>query len=418
LTARLGLKWTKGQHKFFNELTAPFRLMPTGRRCGKTQGAAQALIKKSAKVQGNRALWCDVVYRNIDRYIERYFLPVLKQFPEGSWRRHKQDKIIEVGDSLIDFGSADRPETLEGFGYNDIVVNEAGLILKGERGRYLWNNALLPMLMDYEGSTAHIIGTPKGKVDPDGNNSLYYLMYQKCLDPECPDYQCVTMATDENKFLSREAVERVKNELPTGAVRDQEFYGKFVQYSAGIISADWFRFEENEPDASRKVRSWDMAVSTKTSADSSAGALCSMDGNNKFTIHHMSRVKMLYPDFRNHLIETAWRDGTEVPIVIEKAGQMGGFIDDLRGREELRGFTIYEQKPERDKLTRALPWIAAAEGGKVFLVRGGWNQAFLVEAESFTGDDSHAHDDQVDAVSIAYRELSQGVAEQIDNPMM
>ena len=76
------------------------------------------------------------------------------------------------------------------------------------------------------------------------------------------------------------------------------------------------------------------------------------------------------------------------------------------------------KKPEKVKFTRAMPWVAAAEGGKVYLVRGPWNTPFIAEAEAFTGDDSHAHDDQIDAVSTAYKELCNGVAEQIDNPMM
>ena len=47
---------------------------------------------------------------------------------------------------------------------------------------------------------------------------------------------------------------------------------------------------------------------------------------------------------------------------------------------------------------RALPWIALAEEGRLFLVRGHWNHDFLDEACSFpTG----THDDQIDAVSLA-----------------
>ena len=49
-------------------------------------------------------------------------------------------------------------------------------------------------------------------------------------------------------------------------------------------------------------------------------------------------------------------------------------------------------------MTRALPWIALAEEGRVFLVRGPWIPEFLDEAAAFpTG----THDDQIDAVSIA-----------------
>ena len=57
-------------------------------------------------------------------------------------------------------------------------------------------------------------------------------------------------------------------------------------------------------------------------------------------------------------------------------------------------------KIKSDKVTNALPWIALAEEGKVFLVKGPWNTEFIDEAASFP---SGTHDDQIDAVSIAVR---------------
>jgi predicted phage terminase large subunit-like protein len=51
-----------------------------------------------------------------------------------------------------------------------------------------------------------------------------------------------------------------------------------------------------------------------------------------------------------------------------------------------------------DKLTRALLWTPFAEAGRIHLVRGDWNKAFIDECCSFPRG---KHDDQVDAVSIA-----------------
>jgi predicted phage terminase large subunit-like protein len=60
---------------------------------------------------------------------------------------------------------------------------------------------------------------------------------------------------------------------------------------------------------------------------------------------------------------------------------------------------------DSDKFTRALAWANLAEEGKVYLVKGGWNQDFLEEVCRFTGK-GDKHDDQVDAVSLAVRMLS------------
>ena len=61
---------------------------------------------------------------------------------------------------------------------------------------------------------------------------------------------------------------------------------------------------------------------------------------------------------------------------------------------------------EKDKLTRALPWIALVEQGKVFLVRGEWNVPFIQEAAAFPDS---KNDDMVDAVSGVYSMLNSGV---------
>ena len=65
---------------------------------------------------------------------------------------------------------------------------------------------------------------------------------------------------------------------------------------------------------------------------------------------------------------------------------------------ELRGKKFRGVKVDSSKLTRALPWIALAEEGRVRLVAGRWNEDFITEACSFP----HGHhDDQIDAVSVA-----------------
>jgi hypothetical protein len=56
------------------------------------------------------------------------------------------------------------------------------------------------------------------------------------------------------------------------------------------------------------------------------------------------------------------------------------------------------RKSSGDKVTRATPLAAQAEGGVVKLLRGHWNGAFLDEAEIFP---LGKHDDQIDAASLA-----------------
>ena len=130
-----------------------------GRRTGKTYNFALWLIQQLDNNPDSAGLWVDTKHANIDKYVERYFKKMLKKM--GHWGKcnwNAQKKILTLHNgSYIDFGSAERPENMEGFGYDFAVLNEAGLILKKKS---LWENTLYPMIKH---AMVRIIGTPKGK---------------------------------------------------------------------------------------------------------------------------------------------------------------------------------------------------------------------------------------------------------------
>lgn len=130
-----------------------------GRRTGKTYNFALWLIQKLDNNPESAGLWVDTKHANIDKYVERYFKKMLKKMGHwGNCNWNAQKKILTLHNgSYIDFGSAERPENMEGFGYDFAVLNEAGLILKKKS---LWENTLYPMIKH---AMVRIIGTPKGK---------------------------------------------------------------------------------------------------------------------------------------------------------------------------------------------------------------------------------------------------------------
>lgn len=389
---------------FFGDSVAKYNIMTKGRRVGFTHGASYAVIQSLIK-QDTRALWIDTIYSNIDRYFERYFLPVLKDADHSQWEWRKQSKELMIGSSICDFRSADRAENIEGFGYHKIFLNEAGIILKGERGRYIWFNAVLPMTMDYSDCQVFIGGTPKGKRDKTGEFTTYYNLYSKCETNK--NYRHINIPTDKNPFIDADAVQEVKQELPEGAVRDQEFYGKFVESGQSIIDRSSIHIS-SIPLEGQKVRSWDLAVTIKTSSDFSAGALCCMSGN-RMQIQDMKKVKLLWPELKELILTTAEYDGTEIPIIVENAGQQNALIEDLRDHPRARKFTIHDIKPKGDKLARLMPWASRLRSGRVDVLEGDWNSDFINEICALTPDDTHAHDDQADAVSQAYGAFSDGL---------
>ncbi len=168
------------------------------------------------------------------------------------------------------------------------------------------------------------------------------------------------------------------------------------------IPIDKFKYvsPEEVPTDTRWIRFWDLAVSTKTTADYTVGGLVGISqpvgSPRSCYIKDVIRGRWEWPKVRTMIIETA--DKENVPVGIETSGQQEGFFDDLKLDKVFGRVALFGAKPDRDKLTRALPWIATVDDSRFYMVRGAWNAPFLSECAVFTGHDDK-HDDQVDMVS-------------------
>lgn len=220
-TIQLPIKNFPAQQQIF-ECPSRFVVVPKGRRFGMTRGAANDFIKAALKGEFTKGLWVDTVNSNIERYVERYFIPALHKLPESMWHWRKQQKILHIKDAYIDFRSADNPETLEGFGYDKAFLNEAGIILKSE---YLWHNAIRPMLWDFKPRTI-IGGTPKGK-------GVFHELYQRGLDPNQPDYAAFHFTSFDNPYIEHDLIMEDIKTSPERVVK-QEIYAEFLD-DTGIV---------------------------------------------------------------------------------------------------------------------------------------------------------------------------------------
>lgn len=225
-------------------------IVPKGRRSGITKGAEQAYIEYA--LEGiSPMLWVDTINGNIDRYFERYFIYDLKKIPV-QWNWNKQKRELKIGESIIDFRSADIPENIEGFGYKKIFLNEAGIILKDE---YLYNKAILPMMLDYPDSQLIAAGVPKGKYTRDGNKHTFFELYEKAASGH-RDYSLVQLTTFDNPLIPKKDIEDMLLEMDE-ATAQQEIYGQFVDdagdqpflynYKADIHESDKVKFRHRLP---------------------------------------------------------------------------------------------------------------------------------------------------------------------------
>lgn len=386
---RLPIKFSRTQHDYFFGNHGKYRLMTKGRRVGFTHGAANYVISHGLGHE-HRILWGDTVHTNIDRYVERFFLPVLKKLPGDIWNWNAQKKEMTINESLVDFRSAERSENWEGFGYHRIILNEAGIILKGDRGRYLWNNAVLPMSMDYQDCVIYFGGTPKGRTDKDGSDCLYYQMASR------PDYYHVNIPSDKNPFLNAETVAEVIAELPEGPIRDQEAYGQFVDAGAGIIKRDWLRVDDI-PLEGEKVIGVDLAVSEKESADETALVCMVKRDDNRYQIIDVEHFRQLWPEAKQRVMSFIERHNC--PAYIEDNAQMASMVEDLKREKRMQAYVIEGVKTTKDKITCSAPWISRLENGQLTMLRADWNKDFVSQCLAFTLEDKGRRDDIIDGVS-------------------
>src|SRR3990167_2305519 len=218
----LAIKNFPAQQSIFESPTRN-KIVAKGRRFGLTKGAANDFILSGLLGKFKAGLWVDVVNSNIDKYVERYFKPHLMKLPDKMWNWKTQQRILYIKDAYIDFRSADRPENIEGFGYQKYFLNEAGIILKD---RYLWHNAIRPMLIEYK-ATGVIGGTPKGR-------GLFFELAQKAKSGIDPDYQFFHFTTLDNPYLDKNEIQKEMNNAPD-LVRKQEFLAEFIEDSGTVF---------------------------------------------------------------------------------------------------------------------------------------------------------------------------------------
>ena len=120
----------------------------------------------------------------------------------------------------------------------------------------------------------------------------------------------------------------------------------------------------------------------------------------------MYRQKKAWAQIREDMKRTALLEKRERNVNRMAMEAVVGFsigYDEIK--KDLLGEVKVEKKnPSTDKLMRAQPWFNKVEALRVSMVKGKWNKDFLDELDVFP---SGVHDDQIDAVSIAYEGLTQ-----------
>lgn len=198
-----------------------------------------------------------------------------------------------------------------------------------------------------------------------------------------------------------------------------------VTAADGMFRQEWFPPPVAAADLpklwKRKVRAWDFAATEpkdNNDPDWMVGTLMGKDEQDRVWVLDVRRYRISPLKVKTVVRETAAADGPDVDVVIEQEPAAAGKVlahelrsllttpkdDQGNPQQAFRCLIAAVNKTTGDKVTRAYPFSAACEQGKVWLAAGGWVRTWHSELSQFPA--KGVHDDQVDSAVAGFRALT------------
>lgn len=181
-----------------------------------------------------------------------------------------------------------------------------------------------------------------------------------------------------------------------------------IQAKGEMFKREWFDFVDAAPRGCRKVRFWDMASTEPNKADPNPDwtvGLLMGEKSGEYYVLDVFRCRKNPGDRDRAIQATLQLDQIDVKQRMEKEpGSSGKDVILNFAKTLFRGRNFEGIASTGSKIVRAGPFSSACKNGLVHIVKASWNTAFITELELFPQEG--VHDDQVDAASGAYLQLS------------
>lgn len=367
---------------------ARFKVICAGRRWGKGVLGIGECVRRAAG--GSHCWWIapsfsSAAYQSGWRMLEFY----ASKLPGA--RLHLQRRsLLMPGGGWLQFKTAEETDSLRGESIDFAVIDEAAHIKELQS---LWELCLRSCLLDSKGS-AWFISTPRG-------HNYFHDLFQRGRNGDT-GWASFQFPSTANPYLDAQELDEIGRDMPS-LVRRQEIEAEFVQLAGAMFKREDVKVLESEPSGVRWVRAWDLAYTTKTTSDYTAGARVGMMADGCIVVADVVRGRWEWPEAVKRIAATAQLDGVAVRQGVEVVGAQVAAIQTLLADPLLAGLSFTEVPVHADKVTRALPAVARAEQGKLAVVRAAWTREFLDELAAFP---EARHDDQVDSLSAALGLLS------------
>jgi hypothetical protein len=202
----------------FADSTHKFGVVATGRQFGKSLLAQNLMLYWLLSNTGQKGAWASPTFAQS----KKVFNELINAAYEIISKANKADLIVEfINGSTLQFLSTDNYNTIRGFSFNYMVLDEAAFI-KEEAV----NEAIFPTLSAL-GKKCLIISTPKSK-------NWFYSAYLKGLN-QGGDYISFQGISVDNPHISQTFIEEQQRSLPESIFR-QEYLAGFTDAGNDVFS--------------------------------------------------------------------------------------------------------------------------------------------------------------------------------------
>ncbi|MES2211016.1 MAG: phage terminase large subunit [Chloroflexota bacterium] len=382
-----------GQLEVFND-PARFKVVCCGRQWGKTTLGAVECVDVAAR--GGSVWWVAPSFP-VGELGWIVIEALCRQIPGARFEGRPVWRVTLPTGGTIQLRSADNPDSLRGATLDHVVFDEAAMAKQGA-----W--PVLRPTLAIRGGTATFISTPKGL---NWFNDLFEDAERRSL------WARWRFPSTSNPHLPDEEVEKAKAEM-SSFIFAQEYLAEFVSASSGLFRAEWFKYwhtPEGSPEIYAVGDNW--VPKAKCRVFSTVDLAWSQDEDADFTVISTwamtpERQLLLLDVTRGHyeahqmgpILQGVYERHRPAYMVVERTTKQLAIVADL----EATGLPIREVRPDKDKISRALPAVARMESGNVwFPARSDWMRDLEEEVLAFP---LGRHDDFVDTLAYAVLQIA------------
>jgi len=196
-----------------------FGVVVTGRQFGKSLLGQNLLLYWLLGRNEQKGAWISPIYNQAKKVFQELTAAAHDVIAE----KNKADLTIRFinGSSLI-FLSGERSDSIRGFSFNYMVVDEAAFIKETSI-----QEAILPTLTSI-GKKCLMISTPKGR-------NFFYNMYLRGISDEYPSYTSFSGTSFDSPYIDDEFLKDQERSLPESIFR-QEYFAEFTDASSDVFT--------------------------------------------------------------------------------------------------------------------------------------------------------------------------------------